>query len=245
MRRARFAVAVGLAGMVLLPASGGAQGGPPRYVEVVGAGAVNVPYDSFSLLTDAVGTGATRVAALEAADAEMARLRDLIRQVSGLDDLSTIMGSPQVTPVCDTGDTRQPNRCQITGYRAAINLAIFAAPASRAADVLVILEDNRFAARGPTFAVRALEAPGQQAQRLALADADRTARSLAESSGCQLGEPLSIELTRPPPRNADEIQVTGSRVSNAPVIGPSFSLELEPGTMQVGVMVTVRYALVC
>lgn len=250
MRRARFAGAAGLAGLILVPVTlvpttGGAQVGPSRYVEVVGAGAVNVPYDSFAVFTDAVGNGATRVAALEAANAEMGRLQQLVGQIPGLDGLSTKMGSPQVTPVCDTSEARPPNRCQIVGYRASIGLTIFAAPAARAADVFVILEDNRFVARGLDFAVRAMEAPGQQAQRLALADADRTARSLAETTGCQLGEPLSIELTRGPPRSPSEIQVTGTGVSGAPVVAPSFGLALEPGTMQVGVTVTVRYALVC
>lgn len=238
----------GMVGVVLagaLPATGSAQEGPVRFVEVAGAGAVNAAHDAFIIRTSAIGNGATRVAALEAADREIARLRSLLPRIEGVEGLATRMESPEVYAVCDPGDTRPSNRCTIVGYRATVDFELRGAPVARAADVLVVLEDNGFNATGPSFFVTAVEAPGQEAQRLALADARRNAEAIATASNCQLGEPLSIQLNRPPPRDPEVVIVTGTRLDDGTGVRPSFELDLEPGTMQIGALVTARYALVC
>lgn len=215
---------------------------------VVGEGEAEQAPDTFRVMADVEGRGATQVDALRHLAGTLDRLGADLQRLEGLQTARLSTGLPQVEPThaADCNSQRyggDQDNCPVTGYRAAMSVTLEGAPIARAGDA-VSLAAERGARNARLESVYLASDRGLQAEanQAAFADARRQADALAQASGQRVVRILRIQ--DPGARNyessatqIDEVVVTGSRIR------PSVSLNVAPPPVHVTSRLTVVFEI--
>lgn len=215
---------------------------------VVGEGRAEQAPDTFRVVADLEGRGATQVDALRQLAGTQDRLSADLQRLEGLETARLSTGLPQVEPTHSADCTGQryggdEDNCPVTGYRAAMSVTLEGAPIARAGDA-VSLAAERGARNARLESVFLAEDRGLQSQanQAAFADARRQADALAQASGQRVVRILRIQdpgtrTYAAPTMQIDEVVVTGSRIR------PSVSLTVAPPPVRVTTRLTVVFEI--
>jgi len=240
-----FAAAILLAATPAFAQDGGLSNRPS--IVVVGEGEAQQAPDTFRVIAEVEGRGATQVDALRQLAATQDRLSADIQHLEGLQTARFSTGLPQVQPThaadCGQRYGGDEDNCPVTGYRAAMSVTLEGAPIARAGDA-VSLAAERGARNARLDAVYLAADRGLQAQanQAAFADARRQADALAEASGQRVVRILRIQ--DPGARNygsptteVEEVVVTGNRIR------PAISLNVAPPPVRATARLTVVFEI--
>ena len=207
-----------------------------RTIQVAGSGSVTGEPDLATLDLGVAVERETVAEAREAAASAMTAILTSLRanQVAE-EDMQT--GSLGIHPLYDYGDKGRTLRGYMVNNTVRVKV--------RKLDTLGEVIDDAADAGGNSIVINSIQfmiedtTPLQtQARKLAVEDAEEKARTLAETSGAELGEPLSITESTwfqgpPSPFQAEEALADAARTST-PVL---------PGELTVTVAVTVVYRI--
>lgn len=195
--------------------------------------------DTMTVVAGVVTAGTTARDALQANNLLAARLTEATR-ASGVQPRDVRTVGLSVTPRFNPGeDERAENegrRPRITGYIARNELEIRLRDLARAGDIVSeLFNAGANQVRGPVFSHSDPKPSQDRARRNAAANALAEAAAYADAFGMRVGRVLRVSQRGSfENEGADEIIVTGSRVSRTPI---------EPGEIGTRVRVWVDYAL--
>lgn len=215
---------------------------------VVGEGEAEQAPDTFRVMAEVEGRGATQVDALRQLAGTQDRLSADIQRLEGLQTARFSTGLPQVEPThaADCPGQRyggDQDNCPVTGYRAAMSVTLEGAPVARAGDaVSLAAERGALNARLESVYLASDRGLQSQANQAAFADARRQADALAQASGQRVVRLLRIQdpgarSYGSPTTQIDEVVVTGSRIR------PSVSLNVAPPPVRVTARLTVVFEI--
>lgn len=216
-------------------------------IVVVGEGRAEQAPDTFRVVAELEGRGATQVDALRQLADTHDRLGADIRRLDGLEAARLNTGPPQVQPThaadCNAQRYGGQNNCPVTGYRATMAVTLTGAPVARAGDaVSLAAERGAENARLEAVFLAADEGLKAAANRAAFVDARRQAEALAQASGQRVIRILRIQdpgarTFTAETMESDEVVVTGSRIR------PAVSLDVAPPPVSVTARLTVVFEI--
>ncbi|RZJ40631.1 MAG: DUF541 domain-containing protein [Brevundimonas sp.] len=215
---------------------------------VQGRGRAEAPPDAFFIAGQLRGQGADQSAALRALAETQGRMSDGLARMDGLSGARLLTQSVEVEPVyapgcrADSRD-RDSSGCTIQSYTAGMSFQFKGAPASEAGNAVSLASE--LGAQNVGTSGTHLEddaALRAEARRLAFADAEEQARSLAEASGRRIVRIVRIQnadarMNDYEPGSADEVVVTGSRIR------PSVAIPVEHPPVRVDVRLNVAFEI--
>ena len=231
---------------VAMPAQ--AQDADVATIVVQGRGRAEAPPDSFFIGGQLRGQGTDQTAALRALSEAQTRVSDGLQRLDGLTGARLLTESVGVEPVyaqgCRAeGRDRDTSGCTIQSYTASMRFQFKGAPASEAGNAVSLASEMGAQNVGTSgthlqddAALRA------EARRLAFADAEEQARSLAEASGRRIVRILRIQnadarMGDYEAGSVDEVVVTGSRIR------PSVAIPVDQPPVRVEVRLNVAFEI--
>lgn len=219
----RLTITMFLAGLVSAPAVSAQEAGETTrpVIVVQGRGVAERAPDAFFIGGDIRGEGRDSVEALRALTAAQARITEGLSDMEGLTGgtLRTegVSVEPQFAADCRP-DRRDSDACPVSGYSARMRFQFKGSPASSAGNAVSLAAE--MGARNVSTTGAEVEdetALRAEASRLAFADAQRQADTLAQASGRRIVRVLRVQdsnarVAELKSGEIGEIVVTGSRI---------------------------------